>query len=214
MKETENSVGTDENDLPGLPGKAVLLTSWTANLENDASKVEGRPFKWENKWTFSCWIFEGCDAHQAKGGGLPNRGSGTYKPAVSLDGVEGYVAGYRWKAGWVGRRGKKSGRTRPDCRISLCHTLWKQWFSHLSMHQRRLEMKTQIAGPLLESFWFSRSGWGLETCISFLFLFFNWSIIDLQYCVSFRYTAKWFSIHKHIFFFRFFSIIGYCKILK
>ena len=54
------------------------------------------------------------------------------------------------------------------------------------------------------------------------FFFFNWNIVDLQ-CVSFRCTAKWFiCIHMYIsiypyvyiyciylFFFRFFSIIGY-----
>ena len=64
-----------------------------------------------------------------------------------------------------------------------------------------------------------------EKCKSFflllLFLFFssffkNWSTVDLQSCVSFRYTAKWFS-YTYIcicIFFRFFSIIGYYKILN
>lgn len=34
---------------------------------------------------------------------------------------------------------------------------------------------------------------------SWVFFFFFWSIIDLQFCVSFRYTAKWFSyIHIYI----------------
>ena len=33
-----------------------------------------------------------------------------------------------------------------------------------------------------------------DWCQSFLFaFFFNWSIVDLRYCVSFRWTAKWFS---------------------
>ena len=32
----------------------------------------------------------------------------------------------------------------------------------------------------------------------------NWSIFDLQYCVTFRNTTKWFS-----YFFRSYSIIGY-----
>ena len=44
-------------------------------------------------------------------------------------------------------------------------------------------------------------------CIFNTNLFFlNWNIIDLQYCVSFRCTAKWF--------FLFFSIIGYYNILN
>ena len=47
-----------------------------------------------------------------------------------------------------------------------------------------------------------------------IFIYFNWSIIDLQ---CFRCTAKWFSytyICVYIFPFRFFSIIGYYKILN
>ena len=49
-----------------------------------------------------------------------------------------------------------------------------------------------------------------------LSLFLNWTIVDLQCYVSFSYTAKWFNnthMHTHIFFFRFFSIIDYYKIL-
>ena len=30
-------------------------------------------------------------------------------------------------------------------------------------------------------------------CVDFSFLFFNWSIVDLLCCVSFRCTTKWFS---------------------
>jgi len=56
----------------------------------------------------------------------------------------------------------------------------------------------------------------------------NWSIANLQCCVSFRWAAKWFRyiyiwyihtykmysfFYKNVFFFRFFSIIGYYKIL-
>ena len=46
--------------------------------------------------------------------------------------------------------------------------------------------------------------------------FFNWSIVDLQCCISFSCTAKWFSyiFFFNIFFFRFFSHIGYYKILS
>ena len=42
-------------------------------------------------------------------------------------------------------------------------------------------------------------------------IFKNWSIVDIQCCGSFRCIAKWFRI---IFFFRFYSIIGYYKILN
>ena len=41
----------------------------------------------------------------------------------------------------------------------------------------------------------------------------KWSIVDLQYCVSFRYTVRWFS-YTYIFFFRFFPLMGYYKILS
>ena len=41
--------------------------------------------------------------------------------------------------------------------------------------------------------------------------FFNGSIVDLQYCISFRYIAKQFS---YIYFFRLYSIIGYYKKLN
>ena len=43
----------------------------------------------------------------------------------------------------------------------------------------------------------------------------NWSIIDLQCCVSFWYTAKWFYIYVYIYIYSFsYSIIVYYKILN
>ena len=62
----------------------------------------------------------------------------------------------------------------------------------------------------------------LVSVLTFRILFFYlifilyWSIVDLQYCVSFRYTAKRFSytytyIHS---FFRYFSHIGYHRIVS
>ena len=42
-------------------------------------------------------------------------------------------------------------------------------------------------------------------------LLFYWSIVDLQYCLSFRCTAEWL---RYIYFFRFFPIIGYYKIVN
>ena len=44
-----------------------------------------------------------------------------------------------------------------------------------------------------------------------LFFFFYWNTVDLQCCGIFQCIAKWFS---YIHFFRFFSIIGYYKILN
>ena len=46
---------------------------------------------------------------------------------------------------------------------------------------------------------------------------FYWSLVDFQECVSFRCTAEWFSyiyIYMCVFFFRFFSLIDYYKILS
>ena len=52
----------------------------------------------------------------------------------------------------------------------------------------------------------------LYSCI--FFNLFIWSMVDLQGCVSFRVTAKWFSYTHiiYVYFFRFFSLIGYLKI--
>ena len=51
-------------------------------------------------------------------------------------------------------------------------------------------------------------------CFHFLYLIifkiFNWSIVHLQ-CVNFMLKGKWFRMH--IFFYKFFSITGYYKIL-
>ena len=79
--------------------------------------------------------------------------------------------------------------------------------------------------PLLlpETFFPSLSAWtrppmGLSLNFFLSFFFLNWSIVDLQYCVSFRCTAKWFSysyICIYLYsFFQFFSIIVYYKILN
>ena len=42
----------------------------------------------------------------------------------------------------------------------------------------------------------------------------NWSIVNLQCCVSFRCIASVLFIYIYIYFFRFFPIIGYYKILS
>ena len=47
-----------------------------------------------------------------------------------------------------------------------------------------------------------------------LFFFLNWSIVDLQCCVSFRCKAKWFRYTYIYFFFIFFSNMVYHRILN
>ena len=42
-----------------------------------------------------------------------------------------------------------------------------------------------------------------------LCVFFNWSIVDLHHCFSFKWTAKWFTYTYIHIYFSFFSLIGY-----
>ena len=52
-------------------------------------------------------------------------------------------------------------------------------------------------------------------CSIILFKEIYWSRVNLQYCVSFQYTAKWFSyIYISPFFFRFFSHIGHYRVFS
>ena len=47
--------------------------------------------------------------------------------------------------------------------------------------------------------------------LTFVHDYWNWSIVDLQCCVCFRYTAKWFTCaYMYIFFF--FQIISSCRL--
>ena len=86
-----------------------------------------------------------------------------------------------------------------------------------SVQHRTWDRANQVIVPI--------AAWGVFTSLLslsgyHLFLFFiylllpffsNWSRVNLR-CVSFRCKAKWFT--KYIFFYRFFSIIGYYKILN
>ena len=51
-------------------------------------------------------------------------------------------------------------------------------------------------------------------CFVLFFKRFDWSLVDLQYCVSFRCTAKWISYTLYPFFLRFFSLTGRYRILS
>ena len=57
-----------------------------------------------------------------------------------------------------------------------------------------------------------------SSTLDIVFIYFYWSIIDLQCCVRFRGTAKWlyilYIIKIYIYFFTFFSFKGYYKILS
>ena len=56
---------------------------------------------------------------------------------------------------------------------------------------------------------------GTSSYLHSFFFLLSWSRVDLQCCISFRCTAKWFSYtYLYIYFVRFFSLIGYYKILS
>ena len=64
-------------------------------------------------------------------------------------------------------------------------------------------------------------GWIVQSIFLSFYINFYWNIVDLQWCFSFRGTAKWiryiyiwFYIYIKSPFFRFFSHIGYYKILS
>ena len=65
--------------------------------------------------------------------------------------------------------------------------------------------------------WFWMEEWRRQTSLLQGPSFFHWSGVDLQCRAGFTYTAKWFSdayLYTYLFFFRFFSIIAYYKILN
>ena len=58
----------------------------------------------------------------------------------------------------------------------------------------------ELSIPLFASLLFQ-----CPSIIVYTLLFFNWSIVDLQYCAGFRGTAKWFS-YIHIYFSDYFPL--------
>ena len=104
----------------------------------------------------------------------------------------------------------------PKVSLSWCQCvrlleLKAQCFTLITLHSRRL----------LEAIVFSLSlRCGLCGFTISFFPFFKknyWSIGELQGCVSFRYIAKWIShtcMYIYPFFFRFFSHIGYHRVLN
>ena len=86
---------------------------------------------------------------------------------------------------------------------------------------RRMGKKTNRIRDLGNIFSFSEVlcqpslSWSASPQLFLFYFIFYWSIVNLQCCVSFKCTARWFIYtYIHAFFFRFFSIIGYYKILR
>ena len=89
-----------------------------------------------------------------------------------------------------------------ECREQRCWWLWKC-----------SRGDPCDASKFAQAFFF----WNFPTCNwpSLLFFFFNWNTFDLQHCVHFWHTGKWFShIYIYVFFFLFFLIMVYYSILN
>ena len=104
---------------------------------------------------------------------------------------------------------------------------WTNWIMKNRMIRNRpclfidwlmFSQKTSSQKPALSQIWpmgcsFLIPAWYIPFCLSLaiasLSKTFYWSIVDLQYCISFRCTAKWFSYTyiylSTFFFFRFFD---------
>ena len=119
---------------------------------------------------------------QRRGGPKPHRATNCPSACLhSLEMVTGQTAHFPWngtKLGgachmWQRRRGQNShGNTTPHQSQGPASPARVAGFPWV------------VSGPALSFF--------------FYFIFSNWSIVNLQYSVSFRYTAKWFSYtHTH-----------------
>ena len=94
----------------------------------------------------------------------------------------------------------ETGDSRAGERLELSHRLAK-------FQKTERDIRFPLAQFSLATQLFCRG-----TTFSFIFNFLNWIIVDLQ---CFRCIAKWCTYtDSHIFFFKFFSIIGYCLWLR
>ena len=98
--------------------------------------------------------------------------------------------------------------TAPNCSLQTSHGLcWPR--------DRALSVLSVNVSVCFCISMIGRSQWWRLCKTLFFFNVFYWSIVDLQCCVSFWYLAKWFSYaYIYTFFFRFFSIMLYHRILN
>ena len=139
-----------------------------------------------------------------------------------------------------GKKRKESPEEETDL-SKVCQRILTESWPQISCLPSRIVVfkpKGKLQGPLIFGVLIGhREGWALSpesygdsalvfllfVFLSLFFLFLNWSILCLQCCVNFSYTAKWFIIciyivniymYIYIYFFRFFSIVVYYKILN
>ena len=108
---------------------------------------------------------------------------------------------YEWKGH------PRTGSSSPRCRNTLPDRALPASLTHKTMKKKRwLFQFTRFTKSLLYT----------RELVHVVFLIFSVFYSYLQCWVSFKYTAKWFHyrLYIYIFFFRFFSIIGYYKILS
>ena len=69
---------------------------------------------------------------------------------------------------------------------------------HSTSPQHFCSEDCQLSEVLCLYYWTALCCYRVSLFLVFIYLFFNWSIVDLRYCVSFRCTAKWY-IYTHIY---------------
>ena len=87
---------------------------------------------------------------------------------------------------------------QPKCQNGLCHSSFTVWICLTCVFRSKVHTLPRVF-ILLFSFgetltWFTNC----RICCVFLNLFFNWSIVDKQCCVSFCCTAQWLN-YTHIY---------------
>ena len=71
---------------------------------------------------------------------------------------------------------------------------WGGWSTRISVLTSFVPKNTQDWPPLEWTGWISLQSKGLSRVFSNIYIFkFYWSIVDLQCCINFCYTAKWLS---------------------